>query len=391
MSDSRFYKTGQGDGNAGSGPWESRPNPDDEFRIAPLDKSGALELTCPKVHAALELMSAHSKTGMDLYQYARIARIGFSDTGDIHGMGQYRPDFRGVKHTVLLSPENDVPTNTHVLAHEIMHSIQRFNQSAARYLNWSSRNFAAHGLAMEAGAVTAQFRVSYEMKLNGHSDAWDAQVKLDDPDDRNQQMKQKYVPIAEAFETAHRSSREEGLGESSALQIAGTAAFHAYFESQELRDIYNKKNLNSYIKVMLTGQFDGEFPSGNLDRFQTLQLTGLYDEAYLTSGPTPPRGDDELFGDNTRLRQAFDAAEIERLRRNPAAESQATCRQALAEAQADGNPYLDVDFSKIPEQVKDCGVKDLLDIMDELSGDAPALDAKATPRRTTGGPAPMNG
>ncbi len=337
-----------------------------------------LERSTPKLYHALMAFSTYSPTGHKLFDLARRRNFLFNEKKDLGAGGVYRSANGGLRNTVETDRDNSIGQNMAVLPHEIQHGVQAATGADRMFTSWNGRSFMKQKLGMEAGAVVAQIRVAYEMKMCGNPDAWDSLLNTTNTDGDTDRVLQSYAALAKGFEARYIDAWKDGAEHEDAMAKAGSRTHQNYFGTAMLRDIYGTIALRDYLKAVMKDAFADQPATTQFDEDHARLQCKLPDGSDMVGEARLPRTDDELFGANKKLRQAYDAVELVRIKKSNETDMDGY-REALAEAKRDRNPYLAIDFREVMRKLAEDGNgTDLLKVMDELAeaGDKAKLEMK---------------
>ncbi len=350
-------------------------------KICNLHNPEYLADKAPKVFQALEEMRTYSELGSRLYDWAKRANITFSEK-EMDSIGLGGP-------YVVCNINNSITLNVGVIAHELMHCIQRQEHHCeSRTSKQDTRSYIITGKGIEAGAVACQLRVLYEMKLNQHPEYWDDlmenNTKFKDKKGDEVKPMEKYMHIAEHFELGFKESISDGNSSSEAIKDASTAAYNAYFRSQFLSNGYNGLYLKEIISELVESKPDDSeaftfelFEDEPDDSISDLSISNnslykmakLNDDDFLIHNDIQiPLDDKILFGGDNLMRQAFDYVEYSKLICS-SFEINYDVTKSRAELIEDSNPYLAVDLVEVSKVLKDKNDKrDTLEVMNDFAG-----------------------
>jgi len=341
-----------------------------------------MRMHMPLIAEALEKMRSHSPLGAKLYDWAKQRRIKFR-YDESYALASYSDDERMVRVNPKAAALN---TMIYLVAHELMHGVQFENSAGDFNPRWDIRSLIKRSMFLEAGAVAAQMRVAYEMKLNGYDGVWNA---LLDPseikDEKLRSRAQSYVSVAAAFEEAYQKSKTEGLTDKEMLGAAAAAAYQARLQNQDLRDRYNTTMISRYFNniayadtVMEVMREDKVVPS-----------TQIAKDEFVANAQdiTAPQGDEDIFGNNVLLRHAADYLDAYRDVFSKGGEySDAKINAIRTKLDEDGNMFAGMDYVVLLWRTqKNTDGKPVFELMKDIagvSGDNAAHRGREPPRRS---------
>lgn len=288
---------------------EAQPSENQDFKPVPaqyttLDDPFHMRIHMPLMLEALELMRKHSPLGAELYDWAKRRNVKFRFE-DSYALASYSAAGRMVR----VNPQAaSLHTMVHIIAHELMHGVQFDNKGGTYNQEWDVRGHLKRSLYLEAGAVAAQMRMAYEMKLNGYPSVWQSVLTPDDiKDDTLRSRAQAYGEIGVKFEEAFQKAEADGKTQEECLKAGATAAYQGRMESQDLRDRYNAKLLSHYFR-------DSAYLKARtvkMDEDRTEVCTRIREEFIVNvQDVTAPRTDEDIFGKNRLMRDAADYLEV---------------------------------------------------------------------------------
>ncbi len=318
----------------------------------------------PKIDDALKLLEKYSPMGKRIIEWASRQNINYQEKAFKNGnLGDYNPAKRIRTHA-----NNDIRLNFTILAHELMHAVQDITwrrlqrPPAANYQALVSFN-----LCLEAAAQTAAVRMAYEAKLNGYPDAFDYAL-------HNMGA---YSPLFWEFDFRYNQAIATGRTPEQALQTACDFTHKTYMKSQPLRNIYNSNTLVFYIGSLLNSGKGAQFPTPDFNQKNAKGLTEFRPREFIVPNITMPATDEELFGDNKLMKQAFEFVEFRHLLEwSKGDRGNIGVQRKEKELIEDDDPYLriaDENFLKnaiaeYDRQMKENEVADIFDIMNEMAG-----------------------
>jgi len=335
-----------------------------------------MRMHMPLMLEALELMRKYSPLGAELYDWAKRRDVKFRFE-ESTALASYTSGSRMVR----INPNAaSLHTMVHIIAHELMHGVQ-FDNKGGQYNNeWNLRGHLKRSLYLESGAVAAQMRVAYEMKLNGYPEVW--QAVLDPCDIKDETLRSRarsYSEVGVKFETAFEKAQAAGKTQEECLKAGATAAYKGRMESQDLRDRYNTKMLSYYFR-------DSAYLKARavkMDDDNTEACTRIKEEFIVNlQDVTAPQTDEDIFGDNKLMRDAADFLEVFRAMNGKerdlwAAETDMMQRDMVQK----GNVFVGVESMYVLWIMKDES-RAVLDVLCELAKvkpDAPQREIITTP------------
>jgi len=339
-------------------------------RFATLHEMKKLAKKAPEVYKALKMIRDHSALGRELYDWAKGIKLGFAaEKMDYLGLGG---------PSVSCNTRNSAVLNTGIVAHEIMHAVQyqEYNMNDSYVRGMDGRSRIIHRRGMEAGAVACQMQVLYEMKLNGFAQPWeDMQHNIYwTKNIRGEEVRAltAYRDLSTSFESGFKQAQREGKTTEEALKDGASAVHAAYHKSQPLRDAYNNIYLKDYLRSVL--MFSGKGKVNPYIETDTVrEMTRRPNGDYLVHDQVEiPLTDQELFGENKLMRQAFDYVETVKLQLVYGEKNYAYLRQRKM-LEADNNPYRDLDPDSVASAIakesrKKTGRKYPLEVMNDMAG-----------------------
>tara|TARA_R110002124_G_scaffold9708_1_gene49952 strand:- start:772 stop:1908 length:1137 start_codon:yes stop_codon:yes gene_type:complete len=287
---------------------DARPE-NDAFKPVParytsLDDPFHMRIHMPLMLEALELMRNHSPLGAELYDWAKRRQVKFRFE-DSYALASFTAGSRMVRVNPNAASLN---TMVHLIAHELMHGVQFDNKGGTYSNEWDVRSHLKRSLYLESGAVAAQMRMAYEMKLNGYPGVWQSVVDPSDIKDETLRSRaQAYSEVGLMFEEAFESAEAEGKTQEECLKAGATAAYKGRMESQDLRNRYNTKLLSHYFR-------DSAYLKARavkMDDDRTEACTRIKEEFVVNlEDVTRPQTDEDIFGDNKLMRDAADYLEV---------------------------------------------------------------------------------
>lgn len=269
-----------------------------------LDDPFHMRIHMPLMLEALELMRKHSPLGSELYDWAKRRNVKFRFE-DSYALASYTAGSCMVRVNPNAASLN---TMVHLIAHELMHGVQFDNQGGTYNNEWDVRSHLKRSLYLESGAVAAQMRTAYEMKLNGYPDVW--QVVLNPDDIKDETLRSRataYSEVGVKFEAAFKNAEAKGEGREECLKAGATAAYKGRMESQDLRNRYNTKLLSHYFRD--SAYLKAE--SVKMDEDRTEACTRIKEEFIVNvQDVTGPQTDEDIFGNNRLMRDAADYLEV---------------------------------------------------------------------------------
>lgn len=253
---------------------------------------------------------------------------------------QYLPDY----DAVAAGPQAAREGRVLMMAHEILHAAQERQGLLGYSYNWDLRSRVTRNLSVEAAAEAAEYLIAFEAKLAGDNSYWDYMGGR-----RGDSRAMKNL-----IETRYNAALQEGASQYDALRAAGRAAWENMFNSAGWRDFYLNEELGAFLRDIGNGRFDGARRTGyaqfGQDRIDRAGAIG--DLPGFTAGGRFP-GYESIIGASPKMRWAFEAAEIARLRRM--ANGDAAAEALRAQALAGGNPYLELDIAGIHARLRAAG------------------------------------
>lgn len=239
-----------------------------------------------------------------------------------------------------------------VQVHETLHGMQYHNDVNTTDVTRSIRETQMEQLSCEAAAMVSGYLMAIELAQDSITDPWKNLRKIDTA--RADQI----LAIWDSLKTL-------SLPYQQALTETGFIAFHQQFKQQWWLDSYNQGYLLKYLDMTI----NGEMASLNEKRFtlSNARKTGYVSPkfnftAQLKSLPSK----NSLFGKDTRMRWAFDCAELYRVKKTGGKNS--ALYQSMKEyMEEQGNPYLELNMKKVFVGYRFWGgFMSLLDFMDGM-------------------------
>ena len=269
-----------------------------------LDDPFHMRIHMPQMLEALELMRKHSPLGAELYDWAKRRNVKFRFE-ESYALASY-----SVTETMVrVNPHAaSLHTMVHLSAHELMHGVQFDNKGGTYSSEWDVRGHLKRSLYLESGAVAAQMRMAYEMKLNGYPEVWQTVLNPDDiKDDKLRARARAYSEVGIKFEDAFKNAETEGKTQEECLKAGATAAYKGRMESQDLRDRYNTKLLSHYFRD--SAYLKARAVKMEEDRMEA--CTRIKEEFLVNlQDVTAPQTDEDIFGNNKLMRDAADYLEV---------------------------------------------------------------------------------
>lgn len=295
---------------------------------------------------ALEELYALPLTGRPLVEMAARENIQFCNIKHLPaGTGaQYVPTLGAV-----LAP-GDMPRDPMTLriAHELLHAVQDQNQLLHYQYSWDVHSRLARNLSIEAAAISFEILVAFEAKQNGDARLWNYLSQSARPGSLNSYGDVRLYTLAEEKWAAAKTS---GKDDAAALRDVGQALWQRMFENQPWLDFYLNFELATYIRDVTSGMLDDKRPQSGAYTQDKIDNTGkIGNRPSFTQGARLPSLDRMLAG-NTKIRQAYAAVDLERHRR-ALGNNHAQTRALRRAAEADNNPYIDLDFADALRQMQ---------------------------------------
>jgi hypothetical protein len=318
--------------------WFGAPEPADAAaKAAPapkpyahLHEPEAFMWTAPKTWKAMQAMRQFSPLGRRLLDWAQAEQMGFTEAKD-----QIDPNLGGQQwgNNVAINPENAEGFNITVLAHEIMHAVQRKAGRIEHRKSWDLRGRILSVLFREAASEVCAAVVHYECAQNGYEDpdpdAWEAQRTVYD-----------------TYRGVYDDEIEEGADAQAAHDVAATEAHMAYMVSRSLTQYYINKEIVGYMRDIADGSLKKHVPISTLGSNFGGNLTKFEDVA-LVKHPVMPVTDGELLYGDPLLIHIADYLELLRIQDSDVSGPTSFVTQRLLRTcMAKGNPFLGVDMNK---------------------------------------------
>ena len=264
--------------------------------------------------------------------------------------------------TVKITNNNRYSQNYRLLCqtHETIHGIQSANKIDKDDMSWSIWDFQRACMADEAAAQVGEYLIALEFYHDSIPGL------LNEKADISAKVKGRLLQEWAAVQA-------DTLPYARDLAAVGKSEFYTQFKDQWWLDFYNNWTLNYYIRCMKNNWLKA--PSGKTYSLESARKSGYISPDFnftagLDSMPS------NLFGTNTRMKQAFDYVECARLGRT-LGEKDSVCLAAKARLKKEKNIYLGVDMNKVWEKLADPANKlDALGVMDyfaaELKKNLPA-------------------
>jgi len=297
------------------------------------------------MRSALEDLAKLPLTGRPLVEMAARENIQFCNIRLLPaGTGaQYVPTIGAVLAPGSAEP---APMQLH-LAHEILHAAQDKNELLAYHYDWDIHSRLSRSLAIESAALSFEILVAFETRQRGDARLWDhlrtryaSQSAYGDP--------RLYTLAEETWE----KSKAAGSDDAAALHDVGRALWAQNFENPGWLDFYLNFELAAYVR---------DITSGTLDDQRTLKSGAFGQEKIDAAGQTGGSGSftrgaqvpplEKLLAGNSKMRQAYAAADLERHRRSLGADHPRTVALRSA-ALAEGNPYIGLDLAAVLKQMQ---------------------------------------
>ena len=298
------------------------------------------------IRDALEELQKMPLLGAPLVAYAMANDLQFCSLPDMTaGVGaQYVPGINAVMSGDADSPEVMLLR----IAHEIFHARQDGNALLDYYYSWDAESRVARNMTIEAAAVTAELLIAFEAKQNGNDKIWE-HIKSRVADGVYAD-----AAIYDRIESTFDRAKTAGLSDMEAYTFAGRAAFERVFDVDGWRNYYLNFELQNYISDITGGALDSatRFTNNGFPPQKAAKagVIGRGTDSFTASARRPALK--TLLSHNTRMRWAYEAAELERHRRVYGAEDLRTA--ALADTYgASGNPYLSLNLTDVLKQARD--------------------------------------
>jgi hypothetical protein len=296
----------------------------------------------PKVGEALRtLRESDTLTGPLMRHYMAANDLWYCDRQLSHvqaNLWGLSFDYNGI---VAVNAEKPEYRLLGVSMHETLHIMQKTRGLAEIDPQGDIYSLQSRFLANEAAAHALEVAYAYELAQTGDRRAWDGlQTPLIFPNGTRKPSP--YLHMQEAFAKTYHHATASGESHAQALREGAQAAVTAFMTvEQEQLDIYNTRVLQIYL-ARVGGELKGPGVTTWGDD-KTLKSGQITDHFSLTEGFTlpPPAG---RFGDNARMRWAFEAVELYRKKTAGDTEDYTALR---AKADAGGNPYLDLDMKEV--------------------------------------------
>jgi len=281
-------------------------------------------------------------------------KIGDDSRNDVWVTGVWSP-LEGVvflnSDTTLLTAPKEINT----LSHEKTHAVQNMNGLCDDDPQWTIRDFQLNTLSIEAAAKTAENLMALELYYNGVADGpWLDRVEMDSLGTSR---------LLAAFKEALANNTPYA----EALKRAGEVGFNAQFGHQWWLDSYNDGVLAYYTQQAVKRFLLAPKPeSYSLDQ---VRMSGYISPSFnFTANIESLPSDDMCFGDNKRMRQAFDYADAERLGLAMGRKSR-VYSEAIKKLRDDNNPFIGVDMVLVSDvlHVTD-GQVTALEVMNYFAG-----------------------
>lgn len=295
---------------------------------------------------ALEELYTLPLTGRPLVEMAARENIQFCNIKHLPaGTGaQYVPTLGAV-----LAP-GDMPRDPMTLriAHELLHAVQDKNQLLHYQYSWDVHSRLARNLSIEAAAISFEILVAFEAKQNGDARLWNYLSQSARPGSMNSYGDVRLYTLAEEKWAA---AKANGKDDAAALQDVGQGLWQRMFENQPWLNFYLNFELATYIRDVTSGELDDKRPQSAAYTQDKVDNTGkIGNRPSFTQGARVPSLDQMLAG-NTKIRQAYAAVDLERHRR-ALGNNHAQTRALRRAAEADNNPYIDLDFAEALRQMQ---------------------------------------
>jgi hypothetical protein len=225
-------------------------------------------------------------------------------------------------------------------AHELLHGIQRTTGVGAFNPAWTIADMQMDIMAYEAASKTVQYLVALEL--------WDKDIQ------EPWRLLYNSYGVSDAATDAYDKAQRRKLPQAEVLKAAGAAAWTAQFKDSGWADSYNNQILASFIKELAGGRL--EKPSSAHYTLETARRTGwVSDQLNFTADIAELPSYEQRFAGNSRMHQAFDYAELSRLRYTQG-EWNASYKQELERLKRDGNPYIGVDLTAVDKELQKPGM-----------------------------------
>lgn len=247
--------------------------------------------------------------------------------------------------------------------HELFHSVQEDNGLSKRNYAHSVYDLQMGNMAIEAAARVTPRLHEFETYLAGNENNF-----LNDRSDKG---------LDRAINRTYHDAIEQGQTHTRALEMAGAAAWDAVFDMQWWLDSYNSSAIRKFVAYYQMNRL--ERLSGEGYTVENAQMSGQFDENFnFTRDVNSLPSIDRRIGSNQDYRQIFQFLMVEQLKETSGSNSQ-DYKNALAQAQADNNPYLGVNLDDV--NFNHAGKNAVQQIQHLANGGERLAD---TPRRKTG-------
>lgn len=215
--------------------------------------------------------------------------------------------------------------------HETTHAVQKMNGVMGKDPSWSLKDAQAAILSYEAAAETAELITFIDVARTLEKESLVPYYKFI----------QKNMDALKVFKDV----RIKGMSYTDAFMETAAVKFRNQFKDQDWLNYYNDDVLEKYTGDMVLGKLTP--PSGKTYSLDAARMTGYISPEFnfLAKLDRLP-SEEECFGNNKSMRQAFAYVENERLGYTLGREN-ASYQEGLKKLEKEKNPYLGVDLKEV--------------------------------------------
>ncbi|MDE1151302.1 MAG: hypothetical protein PW788_02100 [Micavibrio sp.] len=288
-----------------------------------------------QIASALAILSSLPVTGKPLVDNAVASHVQFCGLPRLPlGIGaQYLPG----SDAIISGPDAMKAAFTLHMAHEMLHAAQDGNHLLNYETAWDIQSRVARNLSIEAAAYATEFMVAMEAKQAGDASYWVyMEVRFHNTPAGEETLRM--------VEKSYQDVIAAGGTKDTALRAVGQTAWQRVFENDEWRNFYLNLELTNYMADIAGGSFHRveDIHHNGFDAAKVAKAGQVGGNASFTANVTFPDFD-SLMARNEKMRWAYQAAEIARLKQMDGDNDKAV-ETLKAAALKDNNPYLEVDI-----------------------------------------------
>jgi len=256
---------------------------------------------------------------------------------------------------VRISNADELPQDLELIVqvHETIHGVQRSTGVIRGNLLMPTRDCQASLLSYEAAAMTGSYIIALELRLDGNFGPWRELEKI---------TPKRCKKILTVWDKACKDSTSY----QDALEKTAAAIFYQQFNEQWWLDGYNGKILRTYMGLLAKEKI--KKASDDTWTLDDLRMTGYVSSEFnFTAGLDSIPSAETMFGENERMRRAFEYIELQRIGavRGRTSDAYNVRYQKLKAA---GNPYIDLDAKKVHESYQHCRqLISMVEVMDLMA------------------------